>query len=120
MKSGKLLIYGTHGTYGRDDDAYGTLLAANSALAKGMEVSIVLVDDGVAMSKKNQNTAKVGMPNNLDDFEDFFALDGILYVVKESLEERGIGEEEIIEEAKPISISDVGNIIEEHNISLTF
>ena len=120
MKSETLLIYNTHGTYGRDDDAYGALLASNSALAKGLEVSLILVDDGACMAKANQDTAKIGLPNNLEDLQDFIDLDGALYVVKESLEERGIGNNELIENAQVISLADVPGLIEKHDVSLTF
>lgn len=120
MKSGKLLIYTTHGTYGRDDDAYGAILASNTALAKGMHVSLVLTDDGVCMGKKNQNTAKIGLPNNLEDLQDFVDLDGNLYIIKESLEERGIGEDELVEHARVIPMSDMVALVNEHDISLTF
>jgi sulfur relay (sulfurtransferase) DsrF/TusC family protein len=120
MKSSKLLIYNSHGTYGRDDDAYGALLASNSALAKGMEVSLILVDDGVCMAKANQDTAKIGLPNNLEDIGDLIDLDGVLYVVKECLEERGIANEELIEDAKVITFADIPALIEQHDISLTF
>ncbi len=120
MKSGKLLIYATHGTYGRDDDAYGALLASNSALAKGLEVTLVLVDDGVAMAKGNQNTAKIGLPNNLEDMQDLIDLDGRLVVVGESMEERGIAASELIEGAEVVSLSDLVNVIMEHDIFLTF
>lgn len=120
MKSGKMLIYGTHGTYGRDDDAYGTLLAANSALAKGMEVTLVLIDDGAVMAKKNQDTAKIGLPNNLNDIQDFMDLDGKLVVIRESIEERGISESELVDETTVIPLSEMVQLIQEHDISLTF
>ena len=56
----KLLIYATHGTYGRDDDAYGAMLAANAALAKGLDVILVLVEDGVAMAKAGHSRGAPG------------------------------------------------------------
>ena len=120
MKSQKLLIYNSHGTYGRDDDAYGALLASNGALAMGMEISLVLVDDGVCMAKANQNTGKIGLPNNLEDIQDLIDLEGALYVVNESLEERGIGKEELIDGAQVITLTDIPGLIEQHDISLTF
>ena len=120
MKSGKLLVYNTHGTYGREDDAYGALLASNSALAKGMEVSMILSDDGVCMAKKNQDPGTIGLPNNLDDLQDFAELDGALYVIREHLEERGIKQSELVEEARIIPIADVVGLMQEHDISLTF
>jgi tRNA 2-thiouridine synthesizing protein D len=116
----KLLIYATHGTYGRDDDAYGALLAANSALAKGLEVTMVLVEDGVAMAKSGQDPSGLGVPNNLDELGDFTELGGRLTAVREHLEERGIGEGELIDDAEVVALADVVGLIAEHDISLTF
>jgi predicted peroxiredoxin len=120
MKTSSLLIYCTHGTYGRDDDAYGALLQANHAVARGMNVTLVLVEDGVLLSKKNQNPSKIGLPNNLDEIKDFIELGGILIVIKESLEERGVKENEIIDGAEISPYLDIVDLIEKNEISLTF
>ena len=67
MNKNSLLLFVTHGTYGRDDDAFGAMLAANSALAKGVDVGIILMEDGVAMAKKGQDPNGIGLPNNLNE-----------------------------------------------------
>ena len=120
MKTSSLLIYCTHGTYGRDDDAYGALLQANHAVARGMNVTLVLVEDGVLLSKKNQNPLKIGLPNNLDEIKDFIELGGKLIVIKESLEERGVKDSEIIDGAKITPFEEIIDLIEQNEISLTF
>ena len=120
MKSKKVLVYCTHGTYGRDDDAYGALLQANHAVARGMDVALVLVEDGVAIGKKGQNPSKIGLPNNLDEISDFIELGGRILMVKESLEDRGILPSELVEGVNIIPYSDLLKIIEENDISLTF
>ena len=119
MTNTSLLIYVTHGTYGRDDDGFGALMAANSALAKGIDTTIVLMDDGVAMAKSGQDTSRIGLPNNLDDLQDFLELDGRLIAVKECLEERGISLDELVENVEIIEFRDIGQIIEDHNVSIT-
>lgn len=118
MKS--LFIYCTHGTYGRYDDSFGALLAANAALAKGMKTTLVLVEDGVSMIKKGQNPGKIDLPNNLNEINDFIELGGQLMAIKESLDERGISEDEIVDCVEIISLKDVIGIIEQHSLSLTF
>ena len=118
MKS--LLIYCTHGTYGRDDDSFGALLAANAALAKGMNTTLLLVEDGVAMIKKRQNPGKINLPNNLNEINDFIELGGQLVAIKESLDERGISENEIVDGVKIMLLNEVIGIIEQHSLSLTF
>lgn len=120
MGLNSILIYATHGTYGRDDDAYGTMLAANAALAKGMDVTLVLVDDGVAMAKRGQDTAGLGLPNNLDELADFTELGGRLVAVEEAVEERGMTREELVEEAEVMPMKDIVRRIVEHSVTLTF
>jgi predicted peroxiredoxin len=120
MKTSKLLIYCTHGTYGRDDDVYGALLQANHAVARGMNVTLVLVEDGVLLCKTGQNPSKIGLPNNLDEIKDFIELGGRLIVVKESLEERGVKENELIEGAEITPFLNLVDLIEQNEISLTF
>ena len=119
MKSTSLLIYTTHGTYGRDDDGYGALMAGNAALAMGLDATLLLVDDGVVMAKSGQNTTKIGLPNNLEDLQDFIDLGGKLFVVRECLEERGISDVELIGEAKVIGFTELPGIIQEHSTSIT-
>ena len=120
MKTRTLLIYCTHGTYGRDDDAYGALLQANHAVARGMDVALVLVEDGVLMSKTGQDPSKIGLPNNLDEIHDFIELGGKLVIIKESLEERGIQKNEIVTGAEIIPFLDLTDHIEQFELSLTF
>lgn len=120
MKTDSLLVFCTHGTYGRDDDLYGALLASNAALAKGLKVTLVLVEDGVFTGKKNQNTSKIGLPNSLEEIQDFIDLGGRLIVDATSLEERGISKDEIIEKAEIIPFKSITTLVEEHSISLTF
>ena len=120
MKTSSVLVYCTHGTYGRDDDAYGALLQANHAIARGMSVTMVLVEDGVLLCKKGQNPSKFGLPNNLDEIKDFIELGGKLLVIKESLEQRGVHQDEIIEGAEITPFFDIVDHIEKNEITLTF
>ena len=120
IKTQSVLVYCTHGTYGRDDDAYGALLQSNAALARGMNVTLVLVDDGVFLVKKGQNPAKIGAVNNTAELADFIDLGGKLLLIEESLEERGLSKNEIIEGSQIITFSNLIKEIENTQISLTF
>jgi len=120
MAANTVLIYCVHGTYGRDDDGYGAMLMTNAALAKGMDVTLVLADDGVAMAVAAQDTSKIGLPNNLEEVQNTFDLGGRMLVVRESLAERGIGENELVEEAEVISASKVAALMIENDVTLTF
>ena len=120
MVYNKILFYVPFGTYGRDDDAFGAILAANAALAKGMEVAMVLVENGVCMAKTGQVPAPIGFPNNLDELTDFVDLDGRLLVSKDALGKRGIFHEELMEGSKVITNIELAEIIKEYPLTLTF
>lgn len=120
MKTRSVLVYCTHGTYGRDDDTYGAVLQANHAVARGMTVTMVLIEDGVMMGMKKQNPGKIGLPNNVNELQDFLDLGGRLVIINESLKQRGILPEEIIDGAEIIPFLNLINIISQHDISLTF
>jgi len=120
MVASSILMYCVHGTYGRDDDGYGAMLMVNAGLAKGMDITLVLADDGVAMAMEAQDTAKTGLPNNLDETRDTFDLGGRILVVRESLAERGIREDELIDDAVVIPASGVAALMIENDVTLTF
>jgi sulfur relay (sulfurtransferase) DsrF/TusC family protein len=120
MGARTVLIYCVHGTYGRDDDAYGAMLMTNASLAKGMEVALVLADDGVTMALTGQDTSRIGLPNNLDEIQDTFDLGGRLLVVREALAERGIREDELVEGAEVIDGSDLAGLMMENDVTFTF
>jgi predicted peroxiredoxin len=120
MKTRDLLIICIHGTYGRDDDLYGALLTANAALAKGLNVTLYLIEEGVFACKKNQNPMKIGLSNNLDELNDFLELGGKLVVDDASIYERGINKEELIDGVEIVDIKNINDLIINHNVSLTF
>jgi len=120
IKSNSLMIYCTHGTYGRDDDSYGALLAANIALAKGLKTTLVLLDDGVFLVKKEQNPDKIGLPNNLNEIQDFIDLGGTIIAIKDSIIERGVLPEELVDEVLIISFDDLIKYLDENSLFLTF
>lgn len=120
MKSDTILIICIHGTYGRHDDLYGALLTANAALAKGLRVTIFFIEEGVFACNKNQNPLKIGLPNNIGELNDFLELGGRLIIDKTSIDERGIKINDMIDGAEIIQITDIDDIIKNHNVSLTF
>jgi predicted peroxiredoxin len=115
-----LLIICIHGTYGRDDDLYGALLTANAGLAKGLNVTLYFIEEGVFACKKNQNPMKIGLSNNLDELNDFVELGGTLIVDNSSIYERGINKEDMIDGVEISNIENIDDIIKNHKVSLTF
>ena len=120
MKSGSLAVFCTHGTYGRNDDLYGALLLSNAALAKGLKVSLIMIEDGVYACKKNQDTNKIGYPNNLNELNDFIELGGEILVVDLSLNERGMSKDELLDSSKIVGLKTIEEIVGKNSISLTF
>lgn len=120
MKASSILIICTHGTYGRDDDLYGALLASNASLAKGLKVALIFIEDGVFTCIKNQNPIKIGLPNNINELQDFLELGGTLLVDENSLKERGIKKTELINGTETHSFNNLEELIKKYDISLTF
>ncbi|MCI0497344.1 MAG: DsrE family protein [Thermoplasmata archaeon] len=115
-----VLIIAAHGTYGRDDDAFGTMLMASSALSKGVDTTLVLVDDGASMAVKAQDTSRLGLPNNYDEAAVFIDLGGKLFVMRGAMEERGIREDELLDGARIIDEAGLAGLIVEHDVTMTF
>ena len=110
----------TRGTYGRFDDALGAILVANPALAKKQAVTMLLVGNGVYLAMKGQEPSDIFLPNNLPEVSDFIKLGGQILVHRESMEKRGIGKDELIEDIELIENNRVVIEIERHDQCLTF
>lgn len=115
-----LLILCTHGTYGRYDDTYGALQAANTSLAKGIHTTLLLLEDAVLMTKQHQNPNDIGLPNNLQELQDFIELGGTLKIHKESLTERALTQQDLIPQNQLITTQEIPTEINNHQIFLTF
>ncbi len=105
---------------------YGTIYALETlekilvAAAFEQDVSVVFVDDGVYQLKKGQSTDGIGMKNFSPTFR---ALDGYdvekLYVEKESLEARGISEEDLIVDVEVIGTEALKEIMAAQDIIMS-
>ncbi|MBC7110109.1 MAG: DsrE family protein [Archaeoglobi archaeon] len=112
-----ILLCLTVGPYGHED-AFAAIALGNAILARDMDISIVLRDDGVYVAHKNQDPSKIGVPNNLDILRDFIELGGKVYVSEGDMRERGLSEEDLIEGVEVIS--SYLELIESHDVILTF
>jgi len=105
---------------------YGTIYAMETlenvlvAAAFDQDVSVVFVDDGVYQIKKGQNTEETGMKNFSPTFR---ALDGYdvekLYVERESLEARGISEEDLIVDVEVVGTEELKELMEAQDIIMS-
>jgi tRNA 2-thiouridine synthesizing protein C len=106
---------------------YGTVYALESlevvliSAAFDQDVSLMFIDDGVYELKKGQGTKAIGMKNFSPTYR---ALEGYdiekLYVEKESLEERGLTEEDLLVDVEVKSRAEMAALMEEQDVILSF
>jgi len=102
---------------------YGTIYALESlevvliSAAFDQDVSLVFIDDGVYQLKKGQQTKGIETKNFSPTYR---ALDGYdvekLYVERESLEARGLTEEDLIVDVEVLGSADLGKLMEEQDV----
>jgi len=106
--------------------SYGTIYALETletilvAAAFEQDVSVVFMDDGVLQLKKEQNTDAIGMKNFSNTFR---ALDGYdvekLYVEKESMEARGLTEEDLNVDVEVLSSAELQDLMDAQDVVLS-
>jgi tRNA 2-thiouridine synthesizing protein C len=105
---------------------YGTVYALEAletvliSAAFDQDVSVVFADDGVFQLKKGQDTPGIGMKNFSPTFR---ALDGYdvekLYVEKESLEARGLTEDDLVVDVEVLSSAKLSEIMAAQDVVIT-
>jgi len=106
---------------------HGTIYALESlevvliTAAFDQDVSLVFLDDGVFQLKKTQQTKGIETKNFSPTYR---ALDGYdvekLYVEKESLEARGLSEEDLLVDVTVLSAAEMGALMDEQDVVLSF
>jgi tRNA 2-thiouridine synthesizing protein C len=106
---------------------YGTIYALESlevvliTATFDQDVSLVFLDDGVYELLKGQNTKAVGIKNHSPTYR---ALDGYdvekLYVERESLEARGISEDQLLVDVEVLSSAEMGELMAAQDVVLSF
>ena len=106
---------------------YGTIYALESlevvliSAAFDQDVSLVFVDDGVYQLKKGQTTDAIGMKNFSPTYR---ALEGYdvekLYVAKESLDERGLTEDDLLVDVQVMGKSELADLMDDQDVILSF
>jgi tRNA 2-thiouridine synthesizing protein C len=106
---------------------YGTVYALEGlevvliTAAFDQEVALAFLDDGVYQLVKGQNTKAIESKNfspayrALDDYD----IDR-LYVERESLESRGLAEEDLVVAVKVIPASELSKLMDEADVLLSF
>ena len=106
---------------------YGTVYALESlevvliTAAFDQDVSLVFSDDGVYQIKKGQVTDGIGMKNFSPTYR---ALEGYdvekLYVDKESLEERGLTEDDLLVDVEIVSRAQMADLMDDQDVVMSF
>jgi tRNA 2-thiouridine synthesizing protein C len=105
---------------------YGTIYALESlevvliSAAFDQDISLVFMDDGVYQIAKNQDTEAINMKNFSRTYR---ALDGYdvekLYVERESLEARGLNEDDLLVDVKILSSVELGKLMNAQDVVIT-
>ncbi len=106
---------------------YGTIYALESlevvliSAAFDQDVSLAFLDDGVYQLKKGQNTKALDMKNFSPTYR---ALEGYdiekLYVERESMDARGLTEDDLAVDVKVVSRADMAKLMDEQDVLLSF
>ncbi len=106
---------------------YGTIYALESlevvliTATFDQDVSLLFLDDGVYELLKGQNTKAIGIKNFSPTYR---ALEGYdvekLYVERESLEARGLGEDQLLVDVEVLSSAEMGALMAEQDVVLSF
>ena len=106
---------------------YGTVYALESlevvliTAAFDQDVSLAFLDDGVYQLKKNQQTKGIETKNFSPTYRALEDYDiEKLYVEKEAMDARGLTEEDLIVDVKVISRAEMGKLMDEQDVVLSF
>jgi tRNA 2-thiouridine synthesizing protein C len=106
---------------------YGTVYALEAlevvliGAAFEQDVSVVFMDDGVFQLAKGQDTAGIGMKNFSPTYRALEMYDvEKLYVSKESLEARGLSEDDLLVDVEVKTAAEIRDLMEEQDVLLTF
>jgi tRNA 2-thiouridine synthesizing protein C len=106
---------------------YGTIYALESlevvliTATFDQDVSLAFVDDGIYELMKGQDTQGIGIKNHSKTYR---ALDGYdvekLYVERESLEARGLSEDDRLVDVEVLSSAEMADLMAEQDVVLSF
>jgi len=106
---------------------YGSVYALESlevvliGAAFNQDVTVVFADDGVFQLKKGQDTEELGMKNFSPTYRALEMYDvEKLYVEKESLDARGLTEKDLVVPVEVMSNSEIGKLMEQQDVVLSF
>ncbi|MDD1749774.1 MAG: sulfurtransferase complex subunit TusC [Methanothrix sp.] len=106
---------------------YGTIYALESlevvliSAAFDQDVSLAFLDDGVYQLKKGQQTKGIEIKNFSPTYRALEDYDvEKLYVEKEAMEARGLTEDDFVVDVKVLSRAEMGALMDEQDVVLSF
>ena len=91
------------------------------AAAFDQDVSVLFVDDGVYQIKKGQDTRAIGVKNSSPAYGALATCDvDKLYVERESLEARGLGERDLLVPVRELGAQEVAELMDRQDVILSF
>jgi len=106
---------------------FGTVYALESlevvliAATFDQDVSLVFLDDGVYQLVKGQDSKAIGIKNHSKTYR---ALEGYdvekLYVERESMQARGLGEDDLMVDVEVLSSAEMAALMAEQDVVLSF
>ena len=106
---------------------YGTIYALESlevvliAATFDQDCSLVFLDDGVYQLAKGQNTKAIGLKNFSPTYRALEDYDiEKLYVERESLEARGLSEDDLMVPVAVLSSAELGELMADQDVVLSF
>lgn len=122
-----ILIVIRHGPYGGFQAAEG-LRHANGAISLGFRPIMVLVDDGVYLAQNGQNPGQTPWLALGSTLEEIIArglyekkdAPAEFYAEKDSLENRGLGPEDLVEDLETIDHQGVSELMAANRLQLIF
>ena len=123
----EILIIVRHGPYG-GFQAAEALRHANGSISLGFRPIVVLVDDGVYLAKEGQEPGQSQWLALSETFDEVIAR-GLyekkddpaeFYVEEESLRQRGLDLDDLVESLEPIDHGKVSELMSSHQLQLIF
>lgn len=110
MKS--VIMEVTHPPFGREN-TYAALFVGSASVSMGVEVTVVLVGEGVYVGLKGQvdPQSSIDMPSTEQQVRDFMELGGRVVVEEQSLSARGIFSAELIEGLEVLGFKNVADLL---------
>lgn len=104
-----------HPPYGRED-AYAGIRNAIVTHQNGLPTTLVFCGPGVWNLAPDQRSTSIAMPSNLASLSDFLAVGGRVLADRQSLEEHGLNDSDLLEGVSVLGCEDLAEVILEHDV----